>query len=39
MGELKSGRRNGIGKIIYSNGLIYEGEWKDDKIQGWVYFS
>lgn len=25
---------NGVGKISYSDGDIYEGEWKDDSFHG-----
>jgi hypothetical protein len=33
-GELKDGKKNGFGKIIFSNGNTYEGEWKDNKFNG-----
>jgi hypothetical protein len=29
-----TGQRDGRGKLIYSNGSIYEGYWKDGKKQG-----
>ena len=25
---------NGYGRVIYADGDMYEGEWKDDKAQG-----
>lgn len=31
------GKKNGIGKIVLSNGYSYEGEFKDDQIEGKVY--
>lgn len=33
-GTYVSGKRQGHGKIYYSNGDIYVGYWKDDKIEG-----
>ena len=36
MGQLKEGTdtKEGIGIVVHSNGDIYEGWWKDDKIEG-----
>lgn len=33
-GSYKDGKRNGIGKLIFSNGDIYDGKWKDDQRHG-----
>ena len=33
-GSFKNGLRNGIGKYTMPDGFTYEGEWKDDQIQG-----
>lgn len=30
-----NGKREGVGKMIYKNGSTYEGEWKEDKKQGY----
>lgn len=34
VGDLKDGKKEGYGKMVYENGNIYEGEWKDDKRNG-----
>ncbi len=33
-GDLIDGKKNGKGKMIYTNGSIYDGEWKDDQKNG-----
>ena len=33
-GAFKNGLRNGLGKYTMPDGFTYEGEWKDDQIQG-----
>mmetsp|Transcript_15842 Transcript_15842/g.23850 ORF Transcript_15842/g.23850 Transcript_15842/m.23850 type:complete len:231 (-) Transcript_15842:87-779(-) len=33
-GNYKDGARNGVGKMTYPNGDIYEGEWLDNKMHG-----
>ena len=33
-GSFKNGLRNGLGKYTMPDGFKYEGEWKDDQIQG-----
>ena len=33
-GSFKNGLRNGLGKYTMPDGFTYEGEWKDDQIQG-----
>jgi len=33
-GQLKDKKRNGKGIIVYSNGRIYEGNWKNDARDG-----
>jgi len=33
-GNYKDGLKNGVGKMVYPNGDIYEGEWIDNKMQG-----
>lgn len=33
-GEIKDGKKNGKGKMIYANGDIYDGDWKNDKYEG-----
>ena len=30
-GMWSNGKRNGIGKMIFTNGTIYDGMWKNDK--------
>ena len=30
-GQLRDGVPHGYGKRVYTNGVIYEGGWKDDK--------
>ena len=30
---------NGIGTFYYSNGEIYDGEWKDGKAYGWGVYK
>jgi antitoxin component YwqK of YwqJK toxin-antitoxin module len=36
IGEIKDGTPHGWGKAYLSNGLIYEGEWKEGKLHGKV---
>ena len=31
-GEYSNGKKQGLGKMVYPNGDIYQGEWKDDKV-------
>ena len=38
-GELKEGKRHGLGKIIRENGDILYGEFKDDKHNGRGFIS
>jgi hypothetical protein len=38
-GNFLYGKRNGFGKMIYSNGDIYEGEWIDNVIKGKGIYS
>ena len=33
-GQIKDGKRHGLGKMIYSDGDVYEGYWKDDELHG-----
>lgn len=33
-GNYKDGLKSGIGKMLYPNGDVYEGEWVDNKMQG-----
>ena len=33
-GSFKNGLRNGLGKYTMPDGFTYEGQWKDDQIQG-----
>ena len=33
-GSFKNGLRNGLGKYTMPDGFTYEGEWRDDQIQG-----
>lgn len=33
-GNYTNGKKNGIGKMVFSNKDIYEGEWVDDKMEG-----
>lgn len=33
-GEFYENKRNGFGKLVCTDGEIYEGEWKDDKKLG-----
>lgn len=41
VGEIKKGKRHGIGTIYYTNGSYYDGEWKKDDIhgEGTMYFT
>jgi hypothetical protein len=32
-GNYKDGLKNGVGKMLYPNGDIYEGEWVDNKVK------
>jgi len=34
VGDLKDGKKDGYGKMVYESGAVYEGEWKDDKRNG-----
>ena len=34
VGELKDGKKNGNGKMMYADGRVYDGAWKDDKKNG-----
>lgn len=34
VGMMVNGKRNGMGKMTYTDGSTYEGEWKDDNING-----
>ena len=34
MGEVKNGKRQGKGKILFPDGGYYEGEFKDDNYHG-----
>ena len=34
IGGIKNGKFNGKGKIIYKNGIKFEGLWKDNKKEG-----
>lgn len=38
-GEYKRGKKEGVGKYYFSNGDIYEGEWKDNKPHGQGVFE
>ena len=38
MGQFKNGLRHGKGNFHYSNGDIYDGDWKDDKPHGYGVF-
>lgn len=31
--------KNGKGEIVYNNGVLYNGEWKDDKFDGEGYLK
>ena len=33
-GKMVHGERNGFGKYIYKNGDRFEGEWKNNKMEG-----
>ena len=33
-GYKKNGKRNGIGKFYYTEKSVYNGEWKDNKMNG-----
>ena len=33
-GNYKDGQKNGIGKMVYPNGDIYEGEWIENRMEG-----
>jgi len=37
MGDFFEGKRHGIGKYVIQNGIYYEGQFVDDKINGKVY--
>jgi hypothetical protein len=34
VGELKDGKKNGNGKMMYADGRVYDGAWKDDEKNG-----
>ena len=34
MGDIKDGKKHGIGKFIYRNGDTYDGEWVNDLKEG-----
>ncbi len=34
IGDVQNDKRNGKGKLNYTNGAMYEGDFKDDKIEG-----
>lgn len=36
-GTLVERQRDGLGVLIYNNGRVYEGEWKNDKRNGRGY--
>jgi len=38
-GDLVDGKKNGTGKMIYTNGDIYYGEWKDDYVENGTSIS
>ena len=38
-GDLVDGKKNGTGKMIYTNGDIYFGEWKDDYVENGMSIS
>lgn len=41
IGEIKKGKRHGVGTIYYKNGSYYDGEWKKDNMhgEGTMYFT
>jgi len=39
VGELKRGKRHGLGKLVLSNGSSYEGEWSEDAKHGFGTFQ
>ena len=34
IGQMKNGKRHGVGVMKYRSGRMYEGEWKDDLREG-----
>ena len=38
-GEYKDGMKTGKGRMVYPNGDIYEGEWLENKVCYYKYFS
>ena len=38
-GDIENGIPNGMGKVIFNNGEMYEGEWIDGKLNGKGYFQ
>jgi hypothetical protein len=37
LGEIRDNKRNGWGLMIYANGRVYEGTWKDNYKHGKGY--
>lgn len=37
LGEIQEGKRNGLGLMLYANGRLYEGSWKDNYKHGKGY--
>lgn len=35
-GDYWNGKRHGRGKMVFPNGDTYQGEWKENKVGGWV---
>lgn len=33
-GEFEKGKMHGMGKMMFNNGMMYDGEWQGDMMEG-----